>query len=103
MCIRDREGWKRKPKEDRADLIKLAAAYPRADLATAIQQLRAKALDGAVKVNLRSALQAFVKQLHLQTPEPPGPREPVEPEPPPSRMTAEEREDIGQKMRAAAE
>jgi hypothetical protein len=75
-------GWTRKPKDDRAELSRLGAAFPRADLAAAIQQLRAKALDGAVKANARSALQAFVKQLHLQTPEarvieddaPPGPR-----------------------------
>lgn len=64
------EGWRRKPKQDREDLARLGAAFPRADLAAAIQQLRAKALDGAVKANPRSALQAFIKQLHLQTPEP---------------------------------
>ncbi|MHB8867455.1 MAG: hypothetical protein ACYC6T_08110 [Thermoleophilia bacterium] len=64
------EGWKRKPKQDREDLARLGAAFPQADLAVAIQQLRAKALDGAVKANPRSALQAFIKQLHLQAPAP---------------------------------
>lgn len=64
------EGWKRKPKQDRDDLTRLGAAFPRADLAVAIQQLRAKAADGEVKAGPRSALQAFIKQLHLQTPEP---------------------------------
>lgn len=61
-------GWKRSPKQDREDLGTLGKSFPRADLATAIQQLRAKAADGAVKTNPRSALQAFVKQLHLSTP-----------------------------------
>jgi hypothetical protein len=94
------EGWMRKPKDDRAALAQLGAAFPRADLAEAIQQLRMKALDGAVETNLRSALQAFVKQLHLQTPEP---REPVEPEPPPPPLTPEEKESIRKQMREAAE
>jgi len=93
------EGWKRHPREDRAALVQLGAAFHRADLATAIQQLQMKALDGAVKANLRSALQAFVKQLHLQTPEP---REPVEPEPPPRPLTSEEKESIRSAMREAA-
>jgi hypothetical protein len=94
------KGWRKAPKEDRAMLAQLGAAFPRADLATAIQQLRMKALDGAVETNLRSALQAFVKQLHLQTPEP---REPVEPEPPPAPLTPEQIEDIRADMRAAQE
>jgi hypothetical protein len=93
-------GWMRSPTDDRADLATLGAAFPRADLAEAIQQLRMKALDGAVETNLRSALQAFVKQLHLQTPEP---REPVEPEPPPPPLTPEEKEAIRKQMREAAE
>ena len=82
LALWEVEGWKRKPKQDREDLARLGAAFPQADLAVAIQQLRAKALDGAVKANPRSALQAFIKQLHLQAPEPrvieddapPGPR-----------------------------
>lgn len=81
-------------------LAQLGAAFPRADLATAIQQLRMKALDGAVETNLRSALQAFVKQLHLQTPEPPGPQQPEEPPPPP--LTAAQKADIAAAMREAA-
>lgn len=94
------EGWRRAPKDDRAMLAQLGAAFPRADLATAIQQLRMKALDGAVKANLRSALQAFIKQLHMQTPDPREPQEPPEPEPPP--LTAAEKEAIRKQMREAA-
>jgi hypothetical protein len=94
------KGWRKAPKEDRAMLAQLGAAFPRADLATAIQQLRMKALDGAVETNLRSALQAFVKQLHLQTPEPPGPQQPEEPPPPP--LTAAQKADIAAAMREAA-
>lgn len=96
------KGWQRKPKDDRAELARLGAAFPRADLATAIQQLRAKALDGAVKAGPRSALQAFVKQLHLQTPEPQiFADDPPGPDPP--SMTLEERAAVRQQMREAAE
>lgn len=91
-------GWKRSPKQDREDLEMLGKSFPRADLATAIQQLRAKAADGAVKTNPRSALQAFVKQLHLSTPAP----RTFDDEAPPGKPTAAELKEQAKQAAAVA-
>ena len=63
----DVPGWQRKPAADRKELLRLRCEYPRANLATAIMQLRAKARDGTLKAGPAAALLAFVKRLHEQT------------------------------------
>lgn len=63
----DVPGWQRSPAADRRELERLGREYPRADLATAIGQLRAKARDSTLRGGPAVALVAFAKRLHEQT------------------------------------